>query len=272
MSITQSEFDLVRKLAFDEAGIVLEHDKQYLVESRLQSLAKQTSHESPSSLIGQIARDIRLKQKVVEAMTTNETTFFRDHEPFEMLKNDILPALIQARQHTKQLRFWYAACSTGQEPYSMLMLLAEHFPQLASWNVTHLATDISKDVIAKAREGEYTQFEVNRGLPALYLAKYFQKKGLHWKVSDALRRQLQFQEFNLNRTWVGIPKADIVFLRNVMIYFDLDAKRRIFQQLERTMEPDGYLFLGTAETTLNVTASFQRVAFGRTACYRPAAA
>lgn len=269
MSISAPDFDYVRTLVCDQAGIVLENGKEYLVESRLGPLAKRSGYASLDSLVAALRRsDATLRRTVVEAMTTNETTFFRDIEPFEALRKHVVPELLAARSASKELKIWYGASSTGQEPYSVVMMLLEHFPQLATWNVTHHATDINLEVLERARQGKYNQIEMNRGLPVTYLVKYFQKCGLEWQLKSIVRDRVRFEQMNLVKAWPTLPVFDIVMLRNVMIYFDIEAKKQILGKIRRQLKPDGYLFLGGAETTMGLSESFQRMQFDRAGCYR----
>ncbi len=188
--------------------------------------------------------------------------------PFEALRTKVLPELIAARAAQRTLRIWCGACSTGQEPYSLAMLLKEHFPQLGSWQVSILCTDLSRDVLAKAKSGAYTQLEVNRGLPAAMLVKHFARQGEVWQIRDELRTRLQFQELNLARPFPNLPRFDLVMLRNVLIYFDVETKRGILARIRRVLAPDAFFFLGAAETTLNIDDAFESVPVGRTVCYR----
>jgi chemotaxis protein methyltransferase CheR len=265
-----TDFEFVRELVRQEAGIVLDAGKEYLVESRLAPLAKREGLQSSAHLVQSLrsSRAADLRRKVLDAMTTNETTFFRDVEPFELLRKSILPGLIEARRAARELKIWYAASSTGQEPYSVSMMLREHFPELAGWKIQQIGTDISSRALERARAGRYSQLEVNRGLPAALLMKYFEKQGLEWQLRDDIRAMVDFREINLNAPWPQLPRFDIVFLRNVMIYFDVEAKKRILGNVHALLQPDGFLFLGAAETTLNLDARFTRTSFDRAGCYR----
>ena len=268
MTINPLEFDYIRTFVFDQAGIVLEAGKQYLVESRLAPVAKARNMASFAALIsGLQAGDLALRRAVIEAMTTNETTFFRDVAPFDALRDHVVPQLLEARKASRELRFWYGASSTGQEPYSVVMLLQQHFPQLASWKVSHYATDINVEVIEKARRGRYNQVEINRGLPATHLVKHFEKAGMEWQLKPAIRDQVRFEQLNLVKPWPLLPTFDVIMLRNVMIYFDVDSKRQILTRLAGRLAPDGYLFLGGAETTMGVVDTFQRLPYERAGCY-----
>jgi chemotaxis protein methyltransferase CheR len=271
MTISAEDFEFVRTVVRDQAGILLEPGKEYLVESRLQPLARREGFPSIAEMVVKMRSPLgkAVTQKAVDAMTTNETTFFRDVEPFEALRKFVLPELIEAKKTTKRLKIWYAASSTGQEPYSVSMLIHEHFPQLLSWDLYQLATDISPSVLERAREGRYGQVEVNRGLPANYLIKYFSKQGNEWQLKDSIRKMVRFEELNLIRPWPSMGDLDIVMIRNVMIYFDVDAKKQILGRIRRDLRPEGYLFLGGAETTMNLDDSFVRQQYERAGCYRP---
>jgi len=270
MSLTHSEFDYIRRLVLDKSAIVLEEDKEYLVESRLLPLARREGMASLGVLIRKLQSEPfhNLHQRAVEAMTTNETSFFRDLHPFETLRKTLLPQLINQRAAERELTIWCAACSSGQEPYSLAMLLRENFPQLANWKVRILATDLSSDILARAREGRYNQLEVNRGLPVALLVKYFQKRGSDWYLREEIRNMVTFQVVNLAGTWPFIPLLDIVMLRNVLIYFAVESKKEILAKVRRILKPDGYLFLGGSETTFGIDDAFERVQLDRTTCYR----
>lgn len=268
MTIAPPDFDYVRTFVFDQAGIVLEPGKEYLVESRLAPLARQRNLDSLAALVTRVrGADPVLRRAVVEAMTTNETTFFRDVAPFDAMRQHLIPRLMEARKMRRELKFWYGASSTGQEPYSVVMMLAEHFPQLADWTVTHYATDINLEVIERARQGKFNQVEMNRGLPATYLVKYFERSGTDWQLKPAIRDRVKFEPLNLVKPWPVLPTFDIIMLRNVMIYFDSEAKKQILNRLHRQLAPDGCLFLGGAETTLGLVESFTRLPYDRAGCY-----
>lgn len=271
MPINIKDFDFIRTLVRQRSAIVLDPGKEALVESRLSILARREGIDSLEELMQKLHADRtgRLHTQVVEAMTTNETLFFRDIYPYEMLKNIILPELIKKRDAEKRLNIWSAGCSSGQEPYSIAILLKEHFPQLAGWNVRLMASDLSKEMLAKAREGRFSQFEVNRGLPALLLVKYFHQKGIDWQVREDIRRMIDFSDVNLSEPWSAMPYIDILMMRNVLIYFDVETKKKILKEARKVLRPDGYLFLGTAETTLNLDDSFDRVQGEKAWCYRP---
>ena len=271
MGISVPEFEYLRKMMRDNAAIILDDDKQYLAESRLASLLGKEGFPSVQKMLEQMrhTQSGELHRKVLDAMTNNETWFFRDLEPFEALRTKMLPELMQRRQTERKLAIWSAASSSGQEGYSIAMLLREHFPGLLSWDLKILATDICGSILERARQGHYSQLEVNRGLPIQLLAKYFQRDGLDWQLVDSVRRMVTFQLMNLARPWSNMPIFDIVFLRNVLIYFDVDQKKEILARMARTLAPDGYLFLGCAETTLNLSDDYDRVQCGKIFCYRP---
>ena len=205
---------------------------------------------------------------MIEAMVTNETSFFRDHHPFEDLRTTILPELIRRRAAERRLDLWSAAASTGQEPYSLAILIREQFPELAGWSVNILATDLSAEVLERARAGRYNQIEVNRGLPVTLLMKYFRQQGTTWELVEEVRRMVDFRALNLARPWPPLPPMDLILLRNVMIYFEPETKREILGRVARLLRPGGYLLLGSAETTLNLDASFRRVEHTKAGFYQ----
>jgi chemotaxis protein methyltransferase CheR len=264
-------FQYVRDLLQRQSAIALEPGKDYLVEARLLPVARAQGLASVPELVQRLKSQPvgALHAQVVEAMTTNETSFFRDVHPFEALRTVVLPELIAARATTRKLRLWSAACSSGQEPYSLAMLLAEHFPQLAEWDVELWGSDLAQGMLEKALQGRYTQLEVNRGLPASLLVKYFDKEGLTWRVKESLRRKVRFLRINLIEPWPPLPVMDVIFLRNVLIYFPAEVKRQILGRMRERLAADGVLFLGGAETPLGLDERWQRVPCGKTAFYRP---
>jgi chemotaxis protein methyltransferase CheR len=268
--MTDQDFDFIRKLVRDRSAVALEDGKQYLVESRLAPLVREQKLESIAELVALLRAPFSdgLQQQVVEAMVTTETTFFRDLHPFEALRKALIPDLVQKRQNQRCLNIWCAACSTGQEPYSLALLIREHFPQLAGWKVNILATDLSRDVLARARQGRYSQIEVNRGLPAALLVKHFRQHGTSWQIHEEIRGMIDFQELNLIRAWPALPRMDLVFLRNVMIYFDVEVKKTILGRMANVLQSDGYLLLGGAETTFNLNGSYQRLEQFKTGFYQ----
>ena len=240
------------------------------MESRLTPLAAQEGLASLHALVEAVGKgtNLALRAKVVDAMTTNETSFFRDMEPFNILKAHAMPDVMAARAAERRLNFWCGAASTGQEPYTVAMVLRENFPKLATWDVSFLATDLSKTVLDKAKAGRFAQLEVNRGLPAALLIKYFDRKDTCWEIKDSIRRMIRFEEMNLITPWPSWQPLDIVFLRNVLIYFEIDMKKSILAKVAARMRPGGYLFLGGAETTMNLEDRFERMPFDRAGCYR----
>ncbi len=268
-ALQTADFDYIRTLVRQRSAIVLEPGKEYLVQARLMPVARKQGLADISELVERLKRgDAATTTQVVEAMTTNETSFYRDHHPFEALREEVVPELMQLRKAQRTLRIWSAASSTGQEAYTIAMTLREHFPQLAGWNVSILGTDLSQEVVDKAKEAKYAQIEVNRGLPAPLLLKYFERAGSSWRVKADLRSAVEFRQMNLVAPWPSLPRMDVVFLRNVLIYFDADTKRDILNRVRRLMAPDGYMFLGAAESTLQYDGMFERVTRSRANCYR----
>jgi chemotaxis protein methyltransferase CheR len=258
--MTPDDFEYVCRLVRGRSGIVLEAGKEYLVDARLTPLSRECGLGSISELVTKLrAGSEELAVRVVAAMVTSETSFFRDVQPFETLRTTVLPELIRRRRDERRLSIWCAACATGQEPYSIAMLLREHFPELIGWRVDLLATDLSAEVLDRARAGRYSHLEVNRGLPAALLVKYFRQQGLTWALRDDIVRMVEFRELNLTRPWPLLPRADVLFLRNVMIYFDAPTKKAILERAAQVVRPDGYLILGSAETTLGLAEAFARV-------------
>ena len=270
MGLLPAEFDFIRGLIEAHSAIVLEPGKEYLVESRLIPLSKREGYPGLTEMFADLKlnRKAGLRDKVVEAMTTNETSFFRDLHPFEAMKKHVLPELMQSRASERRLRIWSAASSSGQEIYSLVMLMRESFPALSTWKLELLATDLSTEMVARCQQGLFSQLEVNRGLPAPYLIKYFVKDGIHWQIKPELKQSIEFRQMNLAEEWKSIAPMDVVFLRNVLIYFSGETKKQILGRLRRVLRPDGSLFLGAAETTLNLDDEFERVPIDKTSCYR----
>jgi len=257
-------------LVRQRSAIELEAAKAYLIEARLTPLAKRNGYPTITEMVRALQMKPKrdLQQQLVEAMTTNETSFFRDSHPFEALRTVLIPELIQSAPGRRALNIWSAACSTGQEAYSIAMLLAEHFPALSSWKVQIVGTDLSDDVLAKARAGRFSQIEINRGLPAVLLAKHFRRDGMQWELSPQIRAMARFDKLNLIESWPAMPTMDVVFLRNVLIYFSPDSKRMILQKIRKVMAPRASLFLGAAETTMGLDDSFERVQAANSVFYR----
>lgn len=269
-ALAPADFTFICDLVRQRSAIVLESGKEYLVVSRLTSVAQQNGFSNLGDLVTRLRSQPMgpLPQKVVEAITTNETSFFRDLYPFDVLKKEIVPEILQKRAAEKRLTIWCGAASTGQEPYTIALVLKENFPQLDSWSVKIIATDINNEVLEQARSGVYSQIEVNRGLPAPMLIRHFEKIGSEWRIKEPLRKMVEFRPVNLISYWPAMPPVDIVFLRNVLIYFDQPTKREILGKIRKVMRPDGYLFLGGAETTINLDESFERTQFDRASCYK----
>jgi chemotaxis protein methyltransferase CheR len=273
MAISKDDFEYVSRLAHSEAALVIDPGKEYLVETRLGPLAQREGFTSLAAFVQHLRTEVKINgvhHRAIDALTTNETLFFRDFHPFEALRRSILPAVLEQRAASRRLTIWSAACSTGQEPYSLAMLLLEHFPQLADWTVSILATDLSPTVLNRAREGAYSQLEVNRGLPASYLVKYFTKQEDKWRLKDEVKKRVEFRPMNLIQPWPVMPPFDLVLIRNVMIYFDVDTKKTILRKIRNCLLPHGYLFLGTAETTTNLDPEYQPVSFGKSVVYKVA--
>jgi chemotaxis protein methyltransferase CheR len=271
MVLSASEFEFVRNLLREHSALSLDEGKQYLVESRLEPLARDEGFPSLQSLILRLkdsAGTTPLHHKVVDAMTTNETSFFRDVRPFRLIEKLVLPQLMAHRANERSLNIWCAASSSGQEPYSLAMLLRESFPALGAWRVRFVATDISETMLQRCRSGRYTQLEVNRGLPAAMLVKYFRKIGTEWEINEQIRRMVEFQRLNLIEAWPGLPKLDLIMMRNVLIYFEIQKKQQILARARSLLRPDGYLLLGGSETTINVDDAFEPVQFEQTSCYQ----
>lgn len=259
--------DLVKKYS----GITLKEEKTYLLESRLRELSRALGFRSIDELYENAKKRLTpsLRDDIIEAMTTNETYFFRDQHPFEALRKYVIPELKKLRQKERELRFWSAAASTGQEAYSIAMLLHEHFPELLSWRIQILASDISQEALKKAQTGTYSQIEVNRGLPVTLLVKYFKQNGSKWMINEKLKRLVTFRKVNLVEPLpLTLGKFDIVFCRYVLIYFSSEIKAKVLQNISRVMKPKGYLFLGATETPSEIPKGFKKRMFGRTICYQ----
>ncbi len=264
------DLDYVRDLVRTRSAIVLESDKAYLVQSRLDPVAKKEGVGSLTELVQKLrlAPYGALHETVVEAMTTNETSFFRDLSPFEALRDVLLPEIIARKGLSRHLNVWCGASSSGQEPYSMMFTILEHFPELQDWVIQFIATDLSEEMLEKCRQGKYTQLEINRGLPITLLTKFFSKRGMSWQVQEDVRQRIQFKQMNLIGPWLPFSTIDIVFLRNVMIYFDTDTKKQILGNIRKIIDPNGYLILGGSETTINLDDEYERVVVSGISCYR----
>ena len=269
--MNDADFQVIRQVVRDRSGIVLEAGKAYLAESRLGPLVREERLGSLDALVARLrspdANGLRIR--VAEAMATTETYFFRDHLPFEALRSTILPEILARRSHVRTLNVWSAACSSGQEVYSVAMLLREHFGALPGWRVRLVASDLSREMLRRAQEGVYSQLEVNRGLPAPLLVRYFEKCGLDWRIRDELRRSVEFRRVNLVEPWPELPPMDLILLRNVLIYFDDAARRAALARARLLLGPDGCLVLGSAETPVLLDDGYERWQVDQTLFYRP---
>lgn len=270
--ISAQDFEALRRILQENSGHSLGAGKEYLVERRLEPVAQSLSFPDIGAMIRHMAltRDPRTTKLVCEAMTTNESLFFRDGKPFDLLKEKIVPAVMKARAAERRLRIWSAAASTGQEAYSIAITLAEHFPELRSWDVQILGTDYSPQVVQRARTGVFNHFEVQRGMPIMLLMKYFSQQGESWQVNEALRKTIKFQEGNLLERFGHLGPFDIVFCRNVLIYFDAETKKDVLTRINKVMAPDGYLFLGASETVFGLTDALKPVDGANTTLYERA--
>jgi chemotaxis protein methyltransferase CheR len=267
--ISPESYKFLQEYVYRESGIVLEDDKHYLLQARLMPILKKESLKAIDDICTKLrAGNPDLKQRVVEAMTTNETLFFRDPAVFEALKNTIIPNLMKARETTRRLSFWSAAASSGQEAYSLAMMLLEMGLPAQGWNIQIMGTDLSNQVLDRARQGRYMQIEVNRGLPAPYLVRYFSKQGLEWQLKDNIRSMATFQRFDLRQSPSVLGTFDVVFCRNVLIYFDVPTKKKILAGLRNVLRDDGCLLLGGAEAILDLDGSYARQVVGQASVYR----
>ena len=260
--MTPHDYDFLRKCLKQRSGLVLSADKQYLVESRLLPVARKADLGSLGELVAALKRGTAeaLMTAVVEAMMTNESFFFRDKSPFENFRAAVIPALLAARQNSRTLRIWCAAAAGGQEPYSLAMALSEMGRKIEGWRIDLVATDLSNAVLEKARQGIYSQFEVQRGLPIQLLIKYFGQVGDLWQIAPEIRAMVKYRQFNLLSDFYHLGIFDLIFCRNVLIYFDQETKVSVLNRLSEVIARDGYLVLGTAETVVGLTDRFKTVA------------
>lgn len=268
MSISVTDFNFVTDLVRRESAIVLQPGKEYLVEARLAPLAKAAGMAKVGDFVRQVSLERDRKQcwAIVEALTTNETSWFRDASVYEGFRTELLPKLKAARRMHQPLRIWSAAASTGQEAYSLAMMLIDELEPGRRYEI--VGTDISGDVLEQARAGRYSQLEMNRGLPARHLVRFFQRRGVHWEVTPELRRDVTFRELNLAAPFIGLPRFDVIFMRNVLIYFDQETKRSILRRVRQVMASDGWLILGTAETTRGIDDEYELVRMAGLSAYR----
>ena len=266
-TLSPANYSFLQDQIYRDSGIVLDETKLYLIEARLLPIVRGKKLDSLDSLCALLRspQSTALRTEVVEAMTTNETLFFRDPAVFTALQTLVLPDLIKRQAATRRLSFWSAAASSGQEAYTIAMILKEM--GLAGWDLKVFGTDLNTQILDRARSGKYLQIEVNRGLPAKYLVKYFQREGLEWRVSDEIRRMVEFKTFDLRQSAQGFGPFDIIFCRNVLIYFDVETKKKILAGMRRALKPKGLLLLGSAETTLNLDTAFTRKVIGNSGFY-----
>jgi len=271
MKVSPVQFEFLRDLLRRRTGVVIDDSKQYLVVARLLPIVRQRAIPSLDTLVDRIRKtgDKALEKDVLNAMMTHETSFFRDKSPYETLRQ-LVTEMIPKRSAHRQLAIWSAACSTGQEPYSIAMLLNENFPDLvASWRIRIIATDISEPVLARAREGVFSELETNRGLTAELLKKYFRPLQGKWSIVQECRRLVEFRCLNLNGPWPALPPCDVIFLRNVMLYFDVPTRAALVTKMRRVLKPDGALFLGGAETMIGIDTAYDRLTGAGCSYYRP---
>jgi len=271
---TSADYAYLRQLVFGLSQNVLDPSRDYLFDTRLSKVLRNQG----MSRLDELVRMLRsrpnptLEKAVAEAMTINETSFFRDTRPFELLRTELLPKLIEARKHTRTLRFWSAACSTGQEGYSLAMLMLEHFPMLVNWNIRIEGTDICSEVVDKAQSGSYHRIEINRGLPARFVVRYFDHIGEDWIVKPEVKKFTNYRQANL--TGASLPfnrlsdRFDVIFLRNVMLYFSMDTRKTLLAGIHKVLAPDGLLFLGSSEQPADPSI-WSAVLAGGTCYFKP---
>lgn len=260
-------------ILYQESGLILDESKKYLIETRLEPVAVQEGFDSINALGRALIqkRSPILRQKVVDAMTTNETYFFRDQTPFTIMREEVFPALIKSNEKTKRIRIWCAASSSGQEPYSLAMLVKEMGPKLNGWDVQIQATDISEDILKQAREAIYSQHEVQRGLSTPYLMRYFTQKGLTWQLKPEIRNMVRFRKLNLLSNLSSVGEVDVVFCRNILIYFDLKTKQGVISRISDLITANGILFLGGSEALMGIQSSLMRVKASKGSYYQKSA-
>ena len=268
--MTEQDYAFVVKLLQERTAIVLDPGKEYLVESRLAPVALLHGLSTATEFIQKLRSPggTACIADLIEAMVTTETSFFRDVHPFETLRKTVLPELLRTRLPVRELNIWCGASASGQEPYTIAILIREHFPELLGWTVNILASDLSMEMLKRSQEARYTQLEVSRGMPATLLAKYFRQDGFHWVLRDDIRSMVRFQQINLAQAWPQMPMWDIILIRNAMIYFDIEMKKAILRRVSKVLRQDGLLILGGAETTLNLDPAYQRVEHLKSGFYR----
>jgi chemotaxis protein methyltransferase CheR len=268
MTLSAADFTFVANMVRREAAIVLAPGKEYLVEARLIPVARQVGAASVAEFLANLQRrpNPEDQRRVIDALTTNETSWFRDREPFAAMTDVVLPELVKSRAATRKVRVWSAASSSGQEAYSLAITMQENLPP--GWSYDIFGSDISTVMVKRATAGEFSQVEINRGLPVTQLVQYFERAGAHWRIAPALRRNVEFRLMNLTTPLPAMQPFDVIFLRNVLIYFDVATKKTVLRNVARLLRPDGWLFLGAAETTIGIDDNYERVAAGRTSAYR----
>ena len=273
MPLVDDEIKFLRDFVAKRSGNQISAEQGYLLESRLAPVAENYGIASVNALVNELRRESpkKLSDEVAQALTINETSFFRDMHPFDALRTTIVPELIKKRANRKSLSIWCAACSAGQEPYSIAITLREHFPQLNDWKVRIACTDYSDEILEKAKSGRYSQFEVNRGLPMKLLIKHFERAGTQWKIKSELQQWMDFRKLNLIENFGFISKFDIIFIRNVLIYFSPKDKQSIIRRAHKILANDGYLFLGGGETVISLNVPFERKSIGQSVVFQPIA-
>ncbi|QDG51307.1 protein-glutamate O-methyltransferase CheR [Persicimonas caeni] len=270
--LQRHDLKFLARFLHEQAALVVDEDKDYLIQARLLPVVRKQELGSMADLVAKLRANpySELGRQVVEAMTTNETLFFRDRHPFETLRKYIIPELITRNAESRRLDIWSAACSSGQELYTVAMEIRRHFPDLCrGWKLNLLGSDIDTAVLEQARQGTFNQVEVNRGLPAQLLIKYFHRRGAKWEIDDAFKRMVEFRQINLAKPWPYLPKMDVILLRNVLIYFDDATREAIMRRAHQLLREDGYLMLGGCETAIKVDGAWRVEKFGPTVVYRP---
>ena len=272
MSLSTIDVDFLRGLVERKSGNIIAQHQVYMLEKQLLPLAETEGMQSVEQLVAKLrgTGEHPLVDKVAEAVTINETSFFRDLHPFEALKTDVLPQIIERNKREKQIRIWCGASSSGQEPYSIAMVIRENFPQVNDWRIKILATDLSQDMLDKTASGEYSQMEVNRGLPVKKLVRFFDRNGLSWTAKPELRNMIECRRLNLAKPWPYMGQFDLIFIRNVLIYFDTNVKSDILKRAFGLLRPKGLLFIGGSEMVVGLGLPLQREKINQTICYRNA--
>jgi len=269
MKLSAEAFAKIGSIVAERSGIVLDKGKLCFVEQRITPIAQEFGISDLDVFVEQFGQgsNPRLVSRAIDAIATYETSFFRDMPAFKALREVVLPKLLKARTKERALNIWSGSCSSGQEAYSVLLTIQERFPELRDWTVRFVATDMSVSILNRARDGKYSQLEINRGLPAPLLLKYFSKAGLEWQIKPELRSRIEFRELNLVRPWPPLPKMDIILLRNVLVYFETNTKKDILGKASDLLRPDGFMFLGSAEMPLMSGNTFKKVDMARSGCF-----